>query len=311
VTLPDTFLACCDRAIAPETGTDQAPEWVHLMPLGKMTGRDGRVFKLSDPHDVVASFDANGADLPIDYEHQSDKPSSGPVPAAGWIKELAVRENGLWGRVAWTQTASQMISGKEYRYISPSFFHRKDREVIRLKGAGLVHKPNLHLTALASEESNMNDAPTNLQGFMKKLATLLQMPDATDPEVLFAALAKGLSAKPDPAKYVPIEAVAEIMKDRNAQTANMSEQAAEMKVADALRSGHISPAMKPWATALCSQDPASFDSFIASTGPVFGHLLQPSKLDRPFPTASAPIEQSGMEASVCSQLGLPEGSLNS
>ena len=42
-----------------------------------------------------------------------------------------------------------MIAAKEYRYISPSIlFDPKTREIMRLQGAGLVHRPNLHLTAL-------------------------------------------------------------------------------------------------------------------------------------------------------------------
>ena len=236
-----TFSAICDRAIAPDAKTGTAPEWVHLFPLGKMDGRDGRKFTLSDPHNLVALFNAGGVDLPIDYEHQSDKPSAGPIPAAGWVKELRVESDGLWGRVEWTATASQMIAGKEYRYISPSFLHRKDGEVVRIKGAGLVHKPNLYLTALASEETNMTDQNQNDAALFPKIAELLNLPADTDMNTLIAALQKALSAIPDPAKYVPIEAVAEIMKDRNVQSANMSEMAVQQKVDSALRDGYITP----------------------------------------------------------------------
>jgi len=119
-----------------------------------MTGRDGRVFNLSDAEAVVAEFQAMGIDLPIDYEHHNDKPEaklSGPVPAAGWIKELKAAEGGLWGRVEWTETAAEMIRRKEYRFLSPSLLvHPKTRQIVRVKGAGLVHNPNLFLTALAS-----------------------------------------------------------------------------------------------------------------------------------------------------------------
>ena len=92
-------LATCDRAFAPGGG---APEWVHLLPDGHMKGRDGREFELADPGALVLAFQSGGIDLPIDYEHQNDKPEarlSGPVPAAGWIKELRAAEGGLWGRV--------------------------------------------------------------------------------------------------------------------------------------------------------------------------------------------------------------------
>ena len=167
-------LARCDRAFAPDGG---APAWVHLFPEGKMTGRDGRIFDLADPGALVLAFQSSGVDLPIDYEHQNDVPEAklhGPVPAAGWIKELKADAGGLWGRVEWTATAAEMIARKEYRYLSPSFLcHPKSRQIVRLKGAGLVHNPNLHLKALASQETDMPpDAPDAAQ-LMQSLVKML------------------------------------------------------------------------------------------------------------------------------------------
>ena len=55
--------AICDRAV--DVG-GAAPEWVHLLPDGKMTGRDGREFDLVDPAALVLAFQSRGVDLPID-----------------------------------------------------------------------------------------------------------------------------------------------------------------------------------------------------------------------------------------------------
>lgn len=66
-------LAICDLALPPEGA---APNWVHLLPMGKMEGRDGRGYTLSDPQGLIAAFQASGIDLPVDYEHQSDKPEA-------------------------------------------------------------------------------------------------------------------------------------------------------------------------------------------------------------------------------------------
>ncbi len=101
-------LARCDRAFAPDGG---APSWVHLFPEGRMTGRDGRIFDLADPGALVLAFQSSGVDLAVDDEHQNDVPEAklhGPVPAAGWIKELKADAGGLWGRVEWTATAAEM-----------------------------------------------------------------------------------------------------------------------------------------------------------------------------------------------------------
>ena len=109
---------------------------------------------------------------------------------------------------------------KEYRYLSPSFlFHPKTRQIVRLKGAGLVHNPNLHLKALARQEPDMTpDAPDAAQ-LMQSLVKMLGLgPDATKEGVLAAlveALAGKGAAKPDPKKYVPVAAVQAMMRERN------------------------------------------------------------------------------------------------
>jgi phage I-like protein len=328
-------LATCDRALAPGT----APEWVHLLPQGQMTGRDGRKFDLADPGAIVLAFQAAGVDLPIDYEHQNDRPeakNNGPVPAAGWIKALRSDDTGLWGRVEWTATAREMIANREYRYLSPSFlYHPKTTAIVRLKGAGLVHNPNLHLTALASQDSTMSPAPNTMPNPMQQITEALGLgPDAT-PEAVLAAITdmKSALAKimgkddvtgatmaelasgavvPDPAKYVPVATVQAMLTERNANLATMSEARAADKVADAMRKGYLSPAMKDWAMGLCRSDEASFDSFIATSIPQFAHLMQPSRFTGTPPAARGPsTAESEAAAAICAQLGLKPDALNS
>ena len=165
------------------TAEGAAPEWVHLIPPGRFTARDGRVFDNTDPDAIIEAFGRNGADLPVDYQHQNDRPEatrSGPVPAAGWIKELAGRADDIWGRVDWTERARGMITRREYRYLSPVLKCRKtDRRILMLKGAGLVHSPALHLTELA-EEDDMPDT-----SFASRVAEALGLaPDASEADIL-------------------------------------------------------------------------------------------------------------------------------
>jgi len=312
-------LATCDRAFAPDGG---APVWVHLFPDGQMTGRDGRLFDLADPAAVVLEFQSGGIDLPVDFEHQNDIPEAklhGPVPAAGWIKELKADAGGLWGRVEWTATAAEMIGRKEYRFLSPSFlFHPKTRQIVKLKGAGLVHNPNLYLTALASQDPTMQPTTALKTGpqtgpkspLMQRLVKLLGLaPDATE-EALIEALEAMLKerTKPDPAEYMPVEAVTAMMRERSVERLAHQEGRAVEKVNAALRQGYISPAMKDWALSLCRSDGAAFDTFLAATGPYFAHLFEPSGLDGVPPSRST-ARESDMEAAICAQLGLKPGSL--
>jgi phage I-like protein len=318
-------LATCDVALPP----GRAPEWVHLFPAdGHIKGRDGREWELVDPAALVLDFQSGGIDLPVDYEHQNENQAAklkGPIPAAGWIKELSVAANGLWGRVEWTATAAEMIGRKEYRYLSPTFlFHPKTRQIVKLKGAGLVHTPNLYLTALARQEDAMDpktppakpdsakpagDA-TGLAAFAAMVAKMLGLPPETPQEELMSALKAKLMADPDPAKFVPVAAVQAMLAERNLTLATASEDQARRKVDKALQSGHLSPAMKDWATALCRSDEASFDRFIASSIPQFAHLSTTIVPPGP-PGVRRGSDNDELADAICSQLGLQPGSLSS
>jgi phage I-like protein len=309
-------LAICDRALAPGGA---APEWVHLLPEGHIKGRDGRDFELADPGALVLAFQSGGIDLPIDYEHQNDKPEaklSGPVPAAGWIKELKAAAGGLWGRVEWTATAAEMIGRKEYRYLSPSIlFHPKTRQIMHLKGAGLVHNPNLYLTALASQETPMlppNKPQTpEAVNLAAELAKLLKLPADTPVQDLMAKVADLLKAVPDPAKFVPIEAVQDMLSDRRSERATLSAGRATDKVHAAVRQGYLTNGMRDWALALCASDERAFDSFLEKAGPTFAYLSKTSHAAQAYIGQPQDHAGSDLEAAVCAQLGLKPGTLAS
>lgn len=255
---------CHGQKLAP---VNPAPEVVHLVPAGVAHARDGRRFHLEDAQAVIkASF--RGSDLPIDYEHQNDDPArfrNGPAPAAGWITDLFEKANGVWGRVAWTPRAREMIAAREYRYLSPVIGHAKDGTVLRLKGAGLVHDPALELTALSHrQETPMSD--------LSRIAAPLDLDEGADADTILTALAR---QEPDPEKFVPIAAVRDLLKDRGEIVAAMSRREAEGRAQAALHDGRISPGMLEWATALC---PKNSEAFEDSSPP----------RRRPTPTSSAP-----------------------
>lgn len=159
-----------------------APELVHLLPSGHIRGRDGRSWTLDNPEAVIQASLSEGRDIVVDYEHQLDDPdakSSGPIPAAGWITGLVSKPNGIWGQVKWTETARNLIEERAYRYLSPVIQYRRDgaRSIARIKGASLVHRPNLELTALASEEDTMPDDDTT---DLARVASALGLEEGAD-----------------------------------------------------------------------------------------------------------------------------------
>ena len=170
---------------------DGAPDWVELIPAGEFTPRDGRQpWVNDDPDAVIAATRDLAMDLPIDYDHQIDlAPENGrPAPAAGWIKELAVRAGAIWGRVEWTERARAMLAAKEYRFLSPVFTHTvEDRTVLQIWRAALTNNPALHLTALTTMEVSAMDPK------LKKVLDLLGLTEKTPEDELAKAVSKLLA----------------------------------------------------------------------------------------------------------------------
>lgn len=320
----------CDLALADE-GT--APDWVHLLPRGQFTARDGRMFDNSDSEAVIATFRQRKIDLPIDYEHQNDRAEarlSGPVPAAGWIDDLELRSDGIWGRTKWTARARDLITRREYRYLSPTVnVIKKTGRIVLLKGAGLVHSRALHLTALAKEEEPMPE-----DELIAKIADALGLPPGStaDDVMTFIRRFRGLLAKvtgdavspaqmrdldpaaltPDPAKFVPIATVQAMLSERNTTLATITEERAEARVKDAMARGYLSPAMRGWALALCKSDEASFEEFLGKSIPHFASVVGAAPITtsaKPPPVHLLGLDDSSRgrseeEMAICAQLGL-------
>lgn len=301
--MADQTSICEARGIAP----GKAPELVHILPPGAIKGRDGRRFILKDAKAVIKASNSAGLDLVVDYEHQVDDPANrakGPVRAAGWIKELIAKPDGIWGRVEWTRTARNMIADREYRYLSPVLVHRTDGTVMRIKGLSLVHRPNLELTALSSQEDTMaKDTDT-----LSQIATALGLNADADLTAILSAIDDAPS-RPDPARYVPIEAVHDLMASRGEAVTSLQRQEAEARVQDATDKGYLTPAMWDWAVSLCEQDRDSFDDFISSATPAYAHMFKPQPMrGRPGESVQS---HDPLALSICSQLGLTPADLES
>ena len=51
-----------------------------------------------------------------------------------------------------------MLKAREYRYLSPTFFHKPDGAVVRIEGAALTNYPALVMPALAAAGSTSTAA---------------------------------------------------------------------------------------------------------------------------------------------------------
>ena len=171
-------------------------------------------------------------------------------------------------------------------------------------GASLVHRPNLQLKALAREETKPMDTPTDTAptDSLAKIATALGLDASADEGAILTAINR-TQAAPDPARFVPIEAVRDLMTERAMNRATASEEVATARVDAAMRDGYLTPGMRDWAVASCSADPASFDSFVQSATPAYAHLFATPKRS-PLSGGNRQSASNAEEADVFRQLGL-------
>ncbi|MBW1991015.1 MAG: hypothetical protein JRI59_02605 [Deltaproteobacteria bacterium] len=264
----------------------ELPEWVRLLPLGQVELVDGRPpFEVDRDslQTMVEAFRSRGVDVVVDYEHQSL--NGGRAPAAGWIKELEAREDGLWARVEWTSQAQEYLRQKEYRYFSPVLkLDPETRRPVALMHVALTNVPamkgvkplvakyggeggraagesgsvecqaleELKLRLGLGSEVSAEFVWGQLRNLFGEVAQVLGLAEGATASQIKGALT-GIKAKAEQAQV--LEAELEALKAR------LAEERAARTVEEALKMGKISPAQKDWALEYCRRDPAGFQAF--------------------------------------------------
>jgi phage I-like protein len=294
-----------------------APEWIELIPAGPVIeGLDGRRWTMTDPEKVVASTKAK-LPLVIDYQHASEREwINDPVPAAGWISELDVREGAVWGKADWTPRGAQMVADREYRFISPAFFHAADgaAEIIQLCSVGLVHKPNLKLTALNQRQTFQEPEPMD-----KALLAALGLADTATAQDAIAAVnqlkddktvALNAAETPPADKYVPMAQHQETVKALNERTAEIEqirkarkEAAADALVDDAVKAGKVAPGAREHFRGLALN---SFDATKAAIDALPVVIAAGEKDETRKEPSQGAGELTADEKAICARMGLDE-----
>jgi len=261
------------------------PQWILLLPRGRVDLVDSREPLEVDEESLqalVKDFRSRGVDLVIDYEHQTLLGER--APAAGWIKDLEARGDGLWARVEWTPQAQEYLQAREYRYFSPVLrLDPQSRRPRVLMHVGLTNVPAIKgLTPLVAKMGAQYRASRKEEtGKMReKLKHALGLsPEAEEeavwPRVLevFQDLALVLKLPPEASASQVKGAVTalkagagrltEVEQEVMELKARLAEAAAAQAVSAAMQAGKVSPAQKGWALEYFRQDPEGFKTYVA------------------------------------------------
>lgn len=315
---------------------------IQLLPAGEFRAVDGR------PHDVpawridaaiaagvIAAAAARVNPLVVDYEHQTllSEKNGQPAPAAGWFKQLEWREgSGLFATgVQWTPKAAAAIGDGEYRFISPVFeYDQTSGAVTELRMAALTNTPGLDgmaavaLSALFPTPTD-DQEPALMNELLKALLVALGLPEGTTQETALtaltalkskadrlttevAALKAAPPATPDPARFVPVEAVQQLHTQIAALTAQVAGGEGAQLVEQALADGRLMPALKPWAQELARTNVAALKTYLDGVKPVAALTgLQTGQQHAAGAGAGATTgtpQLSETELAVCKRMGL-------
>lgn len=245
---------------------------------------------------IVAATQAwlGGADFNFDYDHQTafavKDGVGGKGKASGWAAaaNITAEDDGIYANeIEWTPAAYKALQDLEYRYISPLFRVLPTGEVSRLRNAALVNVGGIDLPAIAaglSEEEDQMDltaiaaalglaATATAQEIAAAAADLKAK--AAAPATSTIAIAAGLqadagvadiaaavttlkAAKPDPAKFVPVEQVTVMQQ----QLSTLNADRGEREVAAAIQAGKLAPALKEWGTALFAKSETEWRAYV-------------------------------------------------
>ncbi len=123
------------------------PKKVKLIPEGIMLGNDGRSFINHSPQTILNAFNADSRDMALDIEHAAEikAPKGESAPVQGWFKTIEIIDGAIWGELELNEDGTALIAKKNYRYISPAFYHDADSNTAARPYLGISENNELDL----------------------------------------------------------------------------------------------------------------------------------------------------------------------
>jgi len=264
------------------------------------------------------------------------------APAAGWFtaEGMEWREGeGLFAKVEWTETAKLHIDAKEYRFISPVIlFDKKTGAIKKIINAALTNNAaidgmeevsaRLSASLTLQETSSMGELLEQLRWFfnlptlatveeilaeVQKAAEKIKSDNAAAVAAAGFSLPGLLSAKdgqiaaltaatPDPAKYVPVDAMAALQTEVAALRNETVEREVEGVVTAALSAGKLLPSQEKWARDLGKANLAALTQYLKTAQPI--DALTATQTGGKKPEGQAEGELSEAQLAMCAATGV-------
>lgn len=238
-----------------------------LVVTGEWLGHPYGAFKVdsTDLLKIKNNFDEKKIDLVIDYEHQSLY--GGEAPAAGWITDMLIEDDKLYGMVSWTKKAREYIKNREYRYLSPVLnFNGIDKK------SGVYIGCSLESVALTNTPflDELDEVRVNKNNFSKEgksmpdnevLENKANTQNESKEEIKSASDDDKLETKSD-----DISALKDEIQTLKSENSSLRDELASSNVEAAIFANKITPNQKAWALSYAKKDLEGFKEFIKNTG---------------------------------------------
>jgi len=176
--------------------------WQLIVPAGRFAARDGRGpfvtgDRLSMGEILQQTQTYHGqTEMVVDYDHQTlaamEDASGKTAKAAGWVKALEVRDDGIYANIEWTEAAAAALKAKEYRYLSPALPHDDGGNVRMILNVALTNVPAIHIEAFSASKPTQNPKIRNNE--MDKILAALGLAKGSGEDVALSALNALLTA---------------------------------------------------------------------------------------------------------------------
>ncbi len=281
----------------------------------------------------------------LSAENGQKVPAAGWFTAEG----MEWREGeGLFAKVEWTDTAKLHIDAKEYKFISPVILYdKKTGAVKKILNAALTNNAAIdgmeevsaRLTVSLTQQETLS---MNLEELLEQLRWMLNLPTLATAEEVLAELQKATAAikaaqpeavaaagfsvaglvaslggqvaalkvaAPDPAKFVPVDAMAALQTEvaalrtlRQAQDDREKERDVDGVVVAALTAGKLLPPQEKWARDLGMKDLAALTAYLETAQTVAA--LTGTQTDGKPPAGQPAGELSESQLAMCRSTGV-------